>query len=277
MKKTFLIFSLILLGPMINSAFASGTNIGGGNTSHEFTAQWSRNQIATLQKYKKRARTKLNRRGDYFAANKILVNGMKVVLMKTTTNTSFTRKALVRGVAIANFIGAGKPGHSNRTNRSIHNILNQYYHFVIDDVARNLDLYSYIPYLRRDRAVAFDATVFERNFVAYAAAQLKWVNDHLATLSYHRREMQITPIGNSEEYLFVSQLTTMNTAKDLTESLWSYRFACAIDALTVLNESIANYNLGNRDIYEDEKDAIATIYIEIEDNINKISKNDSCL
>ena len=256
----------------------SGSNIGGGNTGSEYLATWCRGQTSLLRNYKDRANLKLDNTGDYNIANKILTDGIVQALSAgANAKDSFLHKSLVRGLTISTHLGAGLGGTPERKAMAANNILNKYYDFMIEVVAKDLDLNGHIPYLNSSNE-DMDATAarFEARFVSYAAAQLQWITDNLVKQSRLGNKMQTVPVGDARSVIKVALTLTAGTAADLDESLWNYRFSCSIGDLQILSNDLRTYDQGNREMFEDEKQALTHATSEIRRISKSLNAADNC-
>jgi len=236
----------------------SGSNIGGGNVGSEYLATWCQGQSSLLRNYKERARLKLDNTGDYNIANKLLAGGIEQALRNgSSAKESFLHKSLVRGLTISTHLGAGLGGNPERKAMVANNILNSYYDFMIEVVARNLDLQGQIPYLNSTNAnMDQRAAHFEESFVNYASSQLSWILDNLVKEVRIGNRLMIVPVGDARSVIKVALTLAEGTATDLDESLWNKRFSCAISDLNSVTASLGEYDQGNMGMFEDEKQAL---------------------
>lgn len=289
MKTSLIIVSLILgMSLTANARVAreggsekvskgSGTNIGGGNNGSEYLATWCRGQTSLLRNVRDRARLKLDSTGDYNAANKILNNGLVQALSSVENNNdSFLVKSLTRGLTIAGQLNATSGGVSERKAMATNHILNNYYEFIIEVVAKDLDLNAHIPYLSDAGDMDQRAAHFEEAFVQYAHAQLQWILVNLVNTVRIGDKFQVVPVGDARSVLKVALTLSGATAEDLDESLWNRRFSCAISSLQKLNESLKDYDLGNREMFEDEKQALTYTTQEISRIARTLKLSESC-
>lgn len=291
MKTALLIFTLVLGTSLTAQARVdregggekmskgSGTNIGGGNSGSEYLATWCRGQSSLLRNFKDRARLKLDNTGDYNIANKILTDGIIQALNNSANaKDSFLHKSLTRGLTISNHLGATLGGNPERKAMAANHILNSYYDFMLETVAKNLDLNGKIPFMDASNENMDErAARFEENFVTYAGTQLDWI---LSTLIREVRlgsKIQTVPVGDARSVIKVALTLSAATASDLDESLWNYRFSCAISDLQILNETLKAYDQGNKEMFEDEKQAITYTASEIKRISKTLRLKESCL
>ncbi|MBC7714776.1 MAG: hypothetical protein H7177_15625 [Rhizobacter sp.] len=291
MKTTLLIFTLVLgtaltaqakvverEGTTTLSKSGSGTNVGGGNNGSEYLATWCRGQSSLLRNYKDRARLKLDNTGDYNIANKLLTDGI-VQALNNSTNASetFLHKSLVRGLTISNYLGASLGGNPERKAMAANNILNSYYDFMLETVAKNLDLNGKIPYMSSsDADMDQRAAHFEENFVIYANTQLNWILGNLVKEVRMGDRVQVVPVGDARSVIKVALALSTGTASDLEESLWNYRFSCTISDLQMLNDSLKAYDQGNKEMFEDEKQALEYTTKELRRISRTLTLRESC-
>lgn len=281
MKTALILLTLILASTANakNTMADGGSNIGGGVNGSEYLSTWCRGQTSLLRNYQERSELKLDNTGDYNLANKILYNGMIEALKSYKGNQhSFLAKSLARGLEIARNLEATAGKNPERKGMVTNNILNKYYSFMINEVARNMDIGAYIPYMQSTHE-QMDARMahYEKSFVRYASAQLDWVLQNLITETRRGDKLVIVPIGDSKAFIKVAIILTKATAEDLESSLWANRFNCAIRDLTMLNDELTAYDQGNREVYENEKQAIERSSRKIQEIVNSLSLDSSCL
>ncbi|MDD4975722.1 MAG: hypothetical protein PHY93_15300 [Bacteriovorax sp.] len=280
MKTTIVLLSLILAGSVYakGNMVQGGSNIGGGNNGSEYMATWCKGQSSLLRNYRDRAQLKVNNTGDYNLANKILNDGMIQALKSLKTeNESFLIKSLVRGLEIARNLDADSAKNTVRKAMTTNHILANYYNFMLETVAKNLDLGAYIPYIQSSNdQMDENAAHFEENFVVYASSQLDWITENLTRESRLGDKIIVVPVGDAKALIKVAIILTKGTADDLDESLWNYRFSCAISDLQVLNETITSYDQGNREMFDDEKVAVGYLASEIKRISRTLRLKTSC-
>jgi hypothetical protein len=261
----------------MSKAAGSGTNVGGGNTGSEYLSTWCKGQTSVLRNYRDRARLKLENTGDYNIANKILTDGMIQALSNgANAGDTFLHKSLVRGLKISKQLGA-QTTNADRKAMVTNNILNSYYDFVLEVVAKDLDLNGHLPYLGASHGdLNRKAAHYEERFIIYAAAQLNWILDNLVKEVRLGNKMQTVPVGDAKSILKVILTVSAGTATDLDESLWSNRFSCAISDLGMLLESLTAYDQGNKEMFEDEKQALTYASSEIKRIAKTVTLRETC-
>lgn len=290
MKTTLLILTLVLgtsltaearverEGGATKVSKGSGTNIGGGNIGSEYLATWCRGQTSLLRNFRDKARLKLDNTGDYNIANKILTDGIIQALQSgNNAKDTFLHKSLTRGLTISNHLGATLGGNTERKAMAANHILNSYYDFMIETVAKNLDLNGKIPFMDADSEnMDQRAARFEENFVTYASTQLEWILNTLVKEVRLGDRVQTVPVGDARSVIKVALTLSAATASDLDESLWNYRFSCAISDLQILNETLKTYDQGNKEMFEDEKQALTYTASEIKRISKSLRLKESC-
>jgi hypothetical protein len=155
-----------------------------------------------------------------------------------------TKQLLDRGVALSQAIdgvtGAGDP-LSALTEVSF---LDDYLRFVVS-TEQELDVPFYLPYVYQyGQCVtcpgSFDVVSFERQYLAYAQAQLSFVGDHLTEVV----NGAVYPIGDPRVFLKAAELVSGWVAQDLGQSLFAAQEACTAGQLSTLSTSLAAYNSG---------------------------------
>ena len=262
----------------VTASKGSGSNIGGGNNGSEYLATWCRTQSSTLRNYRDRSRLKLENSGSYNMANKILADGIVAALDNGSTATeSFLHKSLVRGVTIINQLGATNGSVPERKAMATNHILNSYYDLMIETIGQNLDLNGHIPYLSAARDEMDKKTnQFEESFVTYAHTQLNWINRNFVKEVRLGDKLQIAPVGDARSVIKIALTLASATSLDLEDSLWAYRFSCQISDLKMLTQTLKAYDQGNKEMFEDEKQALGYASIEIKRIAHSIESRQVC-
>lgn len=263
---------------MTNMSKGSGTNIGGGNTGSEYLATWCKGQTSLLRNFQERALLKLDNTGDYNITNKILVDGMQKALTNSQeAGASFLHKSLIRGLKIATYLDAGRPGMVEKKAMTTYYTLISYYDFMINVVGKQLDLGAQIPYMNASLdEMDQRAATFEAAFVDYARSQLAWITRNLIEERRIGYELEVFPRGDVRSITKIAIVLTAATATDLEDSLWNYRFSCAISDLNTLSESLKLYDQGNMEMFENQKQALGHISKELNRIIQTLRERNSC-
>lgn len=264
MKTTMIILAILFAGILEAKEMRSdgGSNIGGGNNGSEYLATWCRGQSSLLRNYRDRAILKVRNKGDYNLANKILNDGIIQALQSQKgDNNSFLAKSLSRGLEISRNLGATSATNDERKAMVVNNVLINYYDFMIETVVKDLDIGAYIPYMQSQMDER--AAHFEEKFIVYAASQLNWITANMTQTTRLGDKLTVVPVGDAETVIKVAMILIKGTADDLDESLWNLRFSCAITDLQILNETITSYDQGNRETFDNKKEAINYLAPEI--------------
>ncbi|EQC45817.1 hypothetical protein M899_1364 [Bacteriovorax sp. BSW11_IV] len=259
----------------ILSRVESGTNIGGGFATSDDLSIWCNTSNMILETYYTEAKFQGK---NFFEANKLLSKGLYLAHGKIANenNSTFTLKALARGLELVNLIGAIDPMSSKESLESANNVLNHYYDFILSAVTKSLDLSAVIPLLSdlescSDCRVDFEK--FEYRFVEYAKMQLKFIS--IATLG--KKNGVFYPVGNSEHFLRALELFSEKTKEDLRNSLWKERFSCAIAELDVLYMQLTLFNQGSRSMYRGRIEmAVQGFAQKMNTIINELNNEESC-
>lgn len=259
-------------------AAAGGTNIGGGNNGSEYVALWCKNQLSVLRNYQDRAELKVASTGDYKLANKILTDGMVFALTSFKGEyNSFLAKSLTRGLDISRNLEGDPSKYNEKKGMVTNNVLTSYYSFMLEVVAKDLDLGASLPYAGASKEQMDErAAHFEEMFVTYAKSQLDWI---ILTLTLDVKlgdNLIYVPVGDAKSVVKVALILIEGTLNDLDDSLWNYRFSCAIFDLNTLKESMSLYDQGNREMFDDEKIAIDYMGNEINRISRSLSRKSSC-
>jgi hypothetical protein len=245
-------------------------------------ATWCRGQSSLLRNYRDRANLKVSNTGDYNFANKILNDGMVQALKSLNndakiSNDSFLARTLARGLEISRNLDATSAKNNDRKAMVVNNILTNYYDFMLTNVAKNLDLNAYIPYMQASHENMDErAAHFEENFAMYAGSQLDWITNNLTNTVRVGDRTLVVPVGDAKSLIKVAIILIKGTADDLDSSLWNFRFSCAISDLNTLNDTMTSYDQGNREMFDDEKVAVNYLTSEIKRISQMLNRKMSC-
>lgn len=276
----------------------SGTNVGGGYGDSPIypEEEWCQERITLLQRSLHSANRKLNapvKGGQsaqhiHYEAIKVLVRGLNRAAEQEPGSNVFTRIAVETGLQLVEVLNFADPKKSPDQHETDYYTLVKYFEFVIEQVANKLDLQGYIPYLKATESdYGHFRNRLERRFVAYAQIKLDWINRYLARvnpINPDLGELRAVPRGSAKNYLAAAQIVALSTAQDLANSLWEFRFSCAIKELMVVSESLRCY-LGECDIPVDDifieefygpTDAVNFTYFSIQRIKGQIEKVSSC-
>lgn len=254
----------------------SGTNIGGGFASSDDLSAWCSTSMMILDTYYSEAELMGT---NFFEANKLLSKGLFWAHGKVSneTNSTFTLKALERGIELVNILGAVDPMASSETLESANNVLRYYYQFVLNNVSKSLDLNGFIPLISTVQECAdctLDFESFEYRFVEYAKAQLELIA--LSTLG--KVDNVYYPVGDKSHFLKALELFSEKTKEDLEGSLWRERFSCVIVSLDALYMQLTLFNQGSRSIYRGNASyAVQGFAIKLEKIISNLENKTGCL
>ena len=278
-----ILLMILLLSPATSpGALRSGTDIGGGNSGDFLEGSWCHGHRERLQMYAVKAQMRLNETGEHFNANKILILGLRDTLKEVTAHhgeqSSFTRRALERGLELVGHLGmVGNPFPKERRDRLHYDTLAWYYLFMDEHIAQ-MDLNIGLPRMRGATFGTEAINRLERRFVSYAKAQLRWLNDVLAIeIIEQDGDWRAVPKGDTDSYLIAAQLVAEYAASDLQDSLWKHRFECATKGLEQLAAQLAEYQLGgNSLVFANEPYAVAYTYKKITRIIRQLDARDNC-
>lgn len=253
----------------------SGTNIGGGYATSDDLSAWCNTSRMILETYYTEAKFQGR---NFYEANKLLSKGLYLAHGKIANdnNSTFTFKALARGLELVNLIGAIDPMSSKESLESANNVLNHYYDFILGTVTKSLDLAAVVPLLSDLESCSdcrVDFEMFEYRFVEYAKMQLKFIL--ISTLG--KKNGVFYPIGNSEHFLRSLELFAEKTGEDLKNSLWKQRFSCAIAELDVLHMQLTLFNQGSRSMYRGRIEvAVQGFAQKMNRIINELNSEENC-
>jgi hypothetical protein len=187
--------------------------------------------------------------GNTQSSMNILEQGLQDANKKVRPHfeNSLTAKAIKRGLVLLENLK--KTEVSRQKVRTINNFLFNYYVF-IEDVSNRLD----IPYFSADSGFAHvlnSNMKFEKLFVNFAKEQVNMVLQTMTTSDHEGSGEVIYPIGSTNLVLTALKVTTMAMANDLSDSIFSARYACTIESLENVSRNIAQYLKGNSSYSDD--------------------------
>jgi len=294
---------LMLVLPLLASAAGIGVGNGGdgdraayiakmqkelsmqNNADAEAVAEWCSRATRVLRREKQRAMLQVQY--DQLAtAEQILMDALVTASQSLNINhrlgTPMTKRLIDRGVIYAD----GIKNALNQNGSSRLSLLTEidFMTGFIDLIVRadeELNIPYYIPYHYRygrcrDRCDGFDFRAFERLYLQYAHAELKFVVDHSVNRDYHNGRVVVTPIGRPAAFLKLAELSSGLLAKEISETLEAYRNACVVSDLMSLHDILRDYNLfGDRSYFPNERYAIEGTAQEISRILNNFT-NGSC-
>ncbi len=249
MKNTVMILSLI--GIMATSPLMTSSQAIAGERSQEYdsVSSFCRDRLVVLKRAYRIAEIE-SQQGNHDRSLIALEGGLKEAESRITPRyaNTLTSKAIKRGIVLLNNLKATEGGRNKI--RTLNNFLMNYYLF-IDHVSNQLD----IPYFSISNAgfgkISPINTKFETLFVNFAQAQVKMILSTMTLKEGYGLNATIYPVGSSNLLLRALEVTTKAMADDLSESIFSTRHACTIDALESLSTEISEY-LEFQDSYADD-------------------------
>lgn len=249
-----------------------GSNTGGSGTGSEFVLEWCRGNVALLNRYREQATLALLD-NDSIGARALLEAGLVKALERKSAqglDQSLTFKAVSRGLELA----AALSSEPTVTADSQVAALLSYYDF-ISLIAAKVDIDLYIPYhytflpgCPSGNCEGFDIAGFEKRFIDYARAQLKWFDDSFVA---EVNAIDVTPRHSAKAYLKVLEFISKYVADDLETSLWRSKYACTIDTMRLMNDALAAHNAGNMAFYRNDKYAVFLTHKDVAQTIAEIS------
>jgi hypothetical protein len=167
-------------------------------------------------------------------------------------SNTLTSKAIKRGIVLLENLKATSGG-KNKV-RTINNFLMNYFIF-IEHVSNKLD----IPYFSTSNngfgRISAVNTQFETLFVNFAQAQVTMILSTMTMKASEGYGTVIYPVGSPHLLLKALAVTTAAMADDLSESIFSAKHACTIQALSETSSEINDY-LANGRMYADSFTAV---------------------
>jgi len=158
-------------------------------------------------------------------------------------------------------------------------------HFLVNyvqlilDVEKHLDRPLYIPYLykygrchRRECPGEFRFDLFEQRYIEFAQRQLSFLNNEFTHVVFRDGASEVIPLGNPKAFLVLAELVTSFVAEDLTSNLYAYAYACVVQDLQALSDSLRCYNwYGDKTVYPNDRWAINSSSMEIDHLIHQMN------
>lgn len=250
-----------------------GSNTGGSGSGSEFALEWCRGNVALLNRYRQQATLALLD-NDTIGARALLEAGLVKALERKSTqglDRSLTYKAVSRGLELA----AALSIEPTVTADSQVAALLSYYDFISLIAAKvDIDLYipyhyTYLPGCPSGNCEGFDIAGFEKRFIEYARAQLKWFEESFVS---EVSVTDVTPRHSAKAYLKILEFISKYVADDLESSLWRSKYACTIDTMRLMSEALAAHNTGNMAFYRNDKYAVFLTHKDVARTIAEIGK-----
>ncbi|MGK5082549.1 hypothetical protein WDW37_04520 [Bdellovibrionota bacterium FG-1] len=236
-----------------------GSNNGGtdrASTLPEVVSQWCRGSQVILDQARDEAAMQ-DLLQDSAGAVSLLMQGLEQALRAQLINPvepkdSLTRQAIERGLRLGRALRAQADAQGDNL-EGVKSFLLSYYSFV-KYVSNEIDLPIFIPFHGcRARTEAgcnqFDEGAYERRFVEYARRQIQLYSDNFVLNAPASGGVETFPVHNGAQALKVLEFITQWAAEDLSQSLRSARYACAITDLMQINGKLAAFNGGNHAVY----------------------------
>lgn len=255
----------------------SGTNVGGANFSSDLELEWCRSKVVYLEGVRKKAILNVARTGNHHLATIKIIEGMAVALKEYSQrnrHSSFTKMALERGLVMAGLLEVTSGVYNQDKAAKVFNIFNSYLNFVIEVVAKKLDIDTFIPFSINIHSV--DLKRVEKRFIDYAQAQLLWATDTLTKVGPTANGVEPYSVGPAINFLKVSEIITLSTANDLLASFWRYRFSCSIERLYRAYDDVKKYNMGDTSDLIDDRLAVYFTRAEMMTVSQDLQKADTC-
>ena len=188
-------------------------------------------------------------------------------------STPMTKRMIDRGVIYADGIEHALPKNTRLNLLTSIDFMTGFIDLIFR-VDEGLDRPYYIPYHYRygrcrDACDGFDLRAFERLYLEYARAELLFVVEHSVNEDMRDGRIIVTPIGKPEAFLKLAELSSGLLAREISETLESYRNACVVTDLESLNEILRDYNLfGDRSYFPNFRYAVEGAAMEIRRILN---------
>lgn len=259
--------------PGVTARKEGGSNVGGSDSGSEFVLEWCRGNVALLNRYRQQATLALLD-NDSIGARALLEAGLVKALERKSAqglDRSLTYKAVSRGLELASALS----NEPTVTADSQVAALLSYYDFISLIAAKvDIDLYipyhyTYLPGCPSGNCEGFDIAGFEKRFIDYARAQLKWFDESFVS---EVSVTDVTPRHSAKAYLKVLEFISKYVADDLENSLWRSKYACTIDTMRIMSDSLAAHNAGNMAFYRNDKYAVFLTHKDVAQTIADIGK-----
>lgn len=239
---------------------AGGTNTGGAMGNASDLVNWCRGITGKLQYFRDQSDTALLISGSE-AAFIVLREGMikaSQVPQGTMPDHTLMFVALRRGLAISDALRDSSMTQYVSPDAALW-VMQQYYDFLIKKVSV-ADVDYYIPYYGCQSCTytAEQEKQFEERFITYSQEALTWLNTEFVNYSFEKGPV---PRSSSKLYLKLAEYMISNALSDLTHpnSIWQNKYACVIENLRMLDQSVIEHNLGNITHYGNDRIAVIKI------------------
>ena len=222
-------------------------------------AQWSRNKLFELNAAKNDAWTRYVH-GDHAASINILKESLERVALNPDPYVvgALTVKAIERGPVLVAAVEEYISGEASSL-KVLNHFLFKYYDFIFE-VASKLDR----PYFRgnycyQHRGPCYgDVDKIEKLYIKFAFAQTRMVLRNFVIQDKH--SSNVSPKGSPAAFLKALEYMSAWTAQDIEGTLYSQYYACRVEALWWLSDSLASYNAGGMSGYPNDIIAINRAY-----------------
>jgi hypothetical protein len=198
-------------------------------------SQWCSDITSGLRRAKTQAYLSV-RHGDYASAASVLVNGLQKASNSIQGAIPLTATAIERGLVLNQVFSNSSAGASNALRSQVY-FLDRYYQFIFD-VSNRLDIPYYIPYQYGRARHGLDMLEFERRYIEYARAEVQVIIDSFVQVVRDGRGSVAVPIGPTGSFLAILSQSLHFAAHDLSQSIFANSFACAIDGLKDLAQTL---------------------------------------
>jgi hypothetical protein len=238
-----------------------GTNTGGAWANASNLINWCRGTTGRLQFSLEESDTPLLIRNSAEEAFVVLRKGLiqaSQVPPGTVPDHTLMYVAVQRGLEIADALKAPDMANTLSPEGALW-VMRQYYSFLINKVSA-ADVDYYIPYFNCV-GCTYDANQekqFEERFVTYSHEALAWLNEEFLNFTHEKGAI---PRSSPKLFLKLAAYMVSNAVTDLTNpnSIWQNKYACIIENLKMLQQSIIEHNLGDMSHYGDDRIAVNKI------------------
>jgi hypothetical protein len=217
------------------------------NRGQDWISQWCNDVIYKLSLARQQA-TQAEYQGKWVDAVNILIGGLREIDLTDSAirNGPFTAKAVARGIEMFEIVAEATQATPNAPATMIH-FLKAYYRFV-EYVAQYLDIqffWTHSQCMWCSTNNLYTDNLFEMNYKQYASKQVEMVLAALAGKSRDAGMYPVYPLGSGEAFLKALEYATMVAAEDLSVSIYNTQYACMIQELRAVSQSIAAFNFAD--------------------------------
>ncbi len=248
--------------PLNKEGSGSGSNIGGGNNGARSMVITTDDPIGIMRNSLSVASQFADKNGSHKESIGILIAGVESALRsEKIVEFSHFRNSLERGLEIIEKLDARNNAMTSKKSSEIYFYLKNYFQVTMDSIGIVLE--------RAGQVYSANSLEFGKAFLNSLNSQLNFITSFLITEQYY-------PQGPSRAVLLISEVSMRGVLSEMETSPWISTLNSPMTELKLfLNETLGPYNLGNREVFEDDRAAIINVANKVKSlvEIMKLSNN----